>query len=82
MSEERISQPVAGIATPHDRPSDAGRYERLEDARGGGRRPPRRPPPERDRPARRPASENEATDDARAPGPADGVRGTRLDVIA
>jgi hypothetical protein len=76
MPEERISQPVAGIATPHDRPSDAGRYERIEDARSSRRRPSKRQPD-------RAGTDGGKTSDASQPAQAEvGVRGTRLDVIA
>lgn len=69
MAESSVSKPVTSVGDTHDRAFEASRYDRIEDARGGGPRehPKRRKAPPRPSPP--------ARDDDRHVG-------TRLDVVA
>lgn len=78
MANDRISPPIAGITAFRDRPFELNRFERIEDARRGGDRPPRR---------RQPAAPRLAAPTTSSPAGPDfdpdelPLVGTRLDVV-
>lgn len=81
MAEDVFKPVVAGVTTPHDRPSEEYVFDALEQARDANRRHQHRRHDPRPRPAHSPPK---APTPAPAPvsHPDDGVRGTKLDVLA
>lgn len=77
MADQSISQPIARIDPAFDRSQDS--RQPVEPGRDSRRRAPRREPPPRP-PEAAAAPREDENDVPRAP--ADGVRGTRIDVRA
>ncbi len=79
MSEVGFNPVVAGVPLSHDRPAEEYTFDALEEARDGGHHHHRRHEPR----AKHPALHKDAP---AAPAPVshpdDGIRGTKLDVLA
>lgn len=81
MAQDVFSPVVAGVTTPHDRPSEEYVFDALEEARDSNRRHHHRRHEPRTR-TPQPAVKDTPAAPAPVCHPDDGVRGTKLDVVA